>query len=89
LFCSNPRGPDSEGFSGERYGAFHTLETWRSYLSCAGFEEVAHYCRPAGKPVSQQPWLATVSTWFRCPPANGARKPNGEVHSGGINLAPQ
>jgi SAM-dependent methyltransferase len=63
LFCSNPRGQDTEGFSGDRYGAFHTLETWRRYVTSAGFSEIAHYYRPAGKPRSQQPWLATV--WRR------------------------
>ncbi len=63
LFCSNPRGLDTEGFSGDRYGAFHTLETWREHVSSAGFDEIAHYYRPAGQPRSQQPWLATV--WRR------------------------
>ena len=63
LFCSNPRGDDSEGFSRERYGAFHTLETWRAYVTAAGFEEIAHYYRPEGKPRDEQPWLATV--WRR------------------------
>lgn len=63
LFCSNPRGDDREGFSGERYGAFHSLETWREQLTAAGFEELSHYYRPAGKPLDQQPWLATV--WRR------------------------
>jgi len=29
-------------------------------VSSAGFDEVAHYYRPAGKPREQQPWLATV-----------------------------
>ncbi len=60
LFCSNPRGDDTEGFSGERYGAFHSLETWRAYVTAAGFVEIEHYYRPAGKPRSEQPWLATV-----------------------------
>ena len=60
LFCSNPRGPDTEGFSGERYGAFHTLETWRSHVTSAGFTELSHYYRPAGRPIHEQPWLATV-----------------------------
>lgn len=60
LFCSNPRGLDTEGFSGERYGAFHTLETWRTYVIAAGFTELSHYYRPAGKPLAEQPWLATV-----------------------------
>lgn len=63
LFASNPHGPDQEGWSAERHGAYHTLETWRSYVSAAGFEEVEHYYRPAGRPRSQQPWLATV--WRR------------------------
>lgn len=60
LFCSNPRGDDSEGFNGDRYGVFHTLETWRTFVTGAGFEEVEHYYRPAGKPRDEQPWLATV-----------------------------
>jgi SAM-dependent methyltransferase len=60
LFSSNPRGPDSEGFHGDRYGAYHTLETWRAYVTGAGFEELAHYYRPEGKPRDEQPWLATV-----------------------------
>jgi SAM-dependent methyltransferase len=60
LFCSNPRGEDTEGFSGDRYGAFHSLETWRAHVTAAGFTEIAHYYRPTGKPRSEQPWLATV-----------------------------
>jgi SAM-dependent methyltransferase len=60
LFASNPRGTDTEGFSGERYGAFHTFETWSSIVTGAGFEEVEHYYRPEGKPREEQPWLATV-----------------------------
>ena len=60
LFCSNPRGPDSEGYNGERYGAFHSVETWRERVSDAGFTEIDHYFRPAGLPRAQQPWLATV-----------------------------
>jgi SAM-dependent methyltransferase len=63
LFCSNPRGDDSEGMSGDRYSAFHTLETWRAHVTAAGFAELDHYYRPPGKPRHQQPWLATV--WRR------------------------
>jgi SAM-dependent methyltransferase len=60
LFCSNPHGPDVEGQRGERYGAYHSLESWRAMLTAAGFVEVEHYYRPAGKPREEQPWLATV-----------------------------
>jgi SAM-dependent methyltransferase len=60
LFSSNPRGDDTEGFSGERYGAFHTIEAWRAHLTAAGFSEVTHYYRPEGKPRSEQRWLASV-----------------------------
>jgi SAM-dependent methyltransferase len=63
LFSSNPRGQDEEGWSGERYGTYHELETWRGYLSGAGFAELEHYYRPPGLPRAQQPWLATV--WRR------------------------
>ena len=60
LFTSNPRGDDSEGWSGSRYGAYLTFETWSAFVTAAGFDEVTHYYRPAGKPRDQQPWLASV-----------------------------
>ena len=60
LFSSNPRGNDREGWQDHRYGSFYTFETWRQLLTHAGFQEVTHYYRPAGKPRQQQPWLATV-----------------------------
>jgi SAM-dependent methyltransferase len=60
LFSSNPRGNNEEGWSGGRYGAYHDLETWRRYVSAAGFVEIEHYYRPAGLPREQQPWLASV-----------------------------
>jgi SAM-dependent methyltransferase len=63
LFCSNPRGHNEEGWSGDRYSAYHDLETWRRYVSGAGFVELAHYYRPPGLPRERQPWLATV--WRR------------------------
>jgi SAM-dependent methyltransferase len=60
LFSSNPRGDGQEGWNGERYGTFHDLQAWRGYLLAAGFAELAHYYRPAGLPLEQQPWLASV-----------------------------
>ena len=60
LFSSNPRGDGQEGWSGGRYSAFHDLSAWRGYLSAAGFVELTHYYRPAGLPIEQQPWLASV-----------------------------
>jgi SAM-dependent methyltransferase len=60
LFSSNPRGRNEEGWNQGRYGAYWDLATWRRYLSSAGFAELAHYYRPAGLPLEQQPWLATV-----------------------------
>lgn len=60
LFSSNPRGQNQEGWHGARYGAYHDLETWRRYLSTAGFVELTHYYRPADLPRAQQPWLASV-----------------------------
>ena len=63
LFSSNPRGNDDEGWNRERYGAYWDLETWRRYVSSAGFVELEHYYRPPGVPREQQPWLATV--WRR------------------------
>lgn len=63
LFSSNPRGQNEEGWSAGRYGAYYDLETWRRYMSAAGFIELAHFYRPAGLPREQQPWLA--SAWRR------------------------
>ena len=47
-----------------RYGVYHDLESWRRYLSAAGFVELTHYYRPTGLPRAQQPWLA--SGWRNC-----------------------
>ena len=45
LFSSNPRGRNEEGWNRGRYGAYHDLETWRRYLTAAGFAELEHYSR--------------------------------------------
>lgn len=63
LFSSNPHGHNEEDWNGGRYGAYHDLETWRRYMSAAGFVELDHYYRPAGLSREQQPWLASV--WRR------------------------
>jgi SAM-dependent methyltransferase len=60
LFSSNPHGLNDEGWNGERYGAYHDLDTWHRYLSQAGFTELEHYYRPIGLPRELQPWLASV-----------------------------
>jgi SAM-dependent methyltransferase len=63
LFASNPRGNNEEGWNRGRYGAYHDLETWRAFVTAAGFLELEHYYRPPGLPREQQPWLASV--WRR------------------------
>jgi SAM-dependent methyltransferase len=63
LFASNPRGENTEGWSGDRYGVYHDFESWSAYLSAAGFEAVRHYYRPSGLPRERQPWLASL--WRR------------------------
>lgn len=60
LFCSNPHGGNEEGMNGDRYCCFLDLDTWRRYVSAAGFLELRHYYRPPGLPRHRQPWLATV-----------------------------
>ncbi len=60
LFCSNPRGEGQEGWSGERYGAYHDWPAWQAFMGSAGFVELSHYYRPPGLPREQQPWLASV-----------------------------
>lgn len=60
LFSSNPRGSNEEGWNQGRYGVYHDLESWRRYMTGAGFTEITHYYRPDGLPCEQQPWLASV-----------------------------
>ena len=60
LFASNPHGDNSEGWNRGRYGVYHDLESWRSFMLTAGFAELTHYYRPPGLPREQQPWLASV-----------------------------
>jgi SAM-dependent methyltransferase len=60
LFSSNPRGEDEEGWYRDRYGCYHRPETWHRFVTEAGFVELSHYYRPAGRPREEQPWLATV-----------------------------
>ena len=60
LFASNPHGRNEEGWNRGRYGAYHDLDTWRRYVTDAGFTELTHYYRPAGLPRERQPWLASV-----------------------------
>lgn len=60
LFSSNPRGDNQEGWYDGRYCAYHDWESWRGYMTGAGFVEVRHYYRPDGLPREQQPWLASV-----------------------------
>ena len=63
LFASNPRGDNSEGWQGERYGVWHDVDAWKDVVTATGFELLEHYYRPPGLPRAQQPWLATV--WRR------------------------
>ena len=60
LFSSNPHGRNEEGWRRGRYGTFLDADTWRRFVTAAGFVELEHYYRPPGLPRSEQPWLATV-----------------------------
>jgi SAM-dependent methyltransferase len=60
LFSSNPRGEGEEGWNGERYGVFHDWPAWHELMTAAGFIALTHFYRPAGLPLAQQPWLASV-----------------------------
>ena len=60
LFSSNPRGHNQAQWYGERFGFYHDLEGWRTWMTQAHFVEIEHYYRPAGLPFEQQPWLASV-----------------------------
>jgi hypothetical protein len=60
--CSNPRAmsADVEGWNGERYGCYLTIESWSDVIAGAGFVLESQYLRPSGKLPSKQPWLAMV-----------------------------
>jgi SAM-dependent methyltransferase len=60
LFSSNPHGHNEEGWNNGRYGAYHDLEAWRRFMVSAGFSELIHYYRPAGRARELQPWLASA-----------------------------
>ena len=60
LFCSNPRGNNQEGFSGERYGFYYDWDAWKKICLSAGFEEIRHFYRPDGIPIGERSWLASV-----------------------------
>ncbi|MEP7083869.1 MAG: class I SAM-dependent methyltransferase [Betaproteobacteria bacterium] len=60
LFSSNPHGHNEEGWNRGRYGVYHDVDTWRAFVSAAGFVELTHYYRPPGLPREQQPWLAML-----------------------------
>ena len=60
LFSSNPRGEGQEGWNGERYGTYYDWPSWQGHVVAAGFVELTHFYRPAGLPLEQQPWLASV-----------------------------
>lgn len=60
LFSSNPRGDGQEGWYGERFGSYHTLDGWRAFMIGAGFYELTHYYRPPGLPRERQIWLASA-----------------------------
>ncbi|MDQ3365227.1 MAG: class I SAM-dependent methyltransferase [Myxococcota bacterium] len=67
LFCSNPRSfdVDTEGWSGDRYGCYLTVESWTAVIAAAGFALEHHFLRPSGRRPEQQPWVAMV---WRKPP---------------------
>jgi len=60
FLASIPHGHDEEGWNGARYSAFHEPATWQRHLVDAGFVELEHYYRPAGKPREEQRWLASA-----------------------------
>jgi SAM-dependent methyltransferase len=62
LFCSNPRAfdADSEGWHGDRYGSYLTIDSWTRVICSAGLVLEHRFLRPSGKPAREQPWLAMV-----------------------------
>lgn len=60
LFTSNPHGGGEEGWSGERWGVFHSPAAWVQAVCNAGFGVLEEYFRPPGLPRARQPWHAAV-----------------------------
>ncbi len=60
LFSSNPRGNNEEVWQGSRFGSYHNLKAWQTFMTNSNFIEIEHYYRPSGLPIEQQPWLASV-----------------------------
>ncbi len=56
-----PPDGGEQGLQGERFGAYHSPDTWTALLQQAQFEPIEHYYRPKGLPRHQQPWF--VSVW--------------------------
>src|SRR5947207_7300887 len=54
LFSSNPRGNNEEGLSDGCYACFFDHDSWREYVTSAGFVELEHYYRPPGLPREKQ-----------------------------------
>ncbi|HEX3773407.1 MAG TPA: class I SAM-dependent methyltransferase [Polyangiaceae bacterium] len=63
LFCSNPRSfdRDREGYNGQRYGSYLTIDGWLEVICAAGFAIEHRYLRPPNQPEAEQPWLAIVA----------------------------
>ena len=78
LFSSNPRGDGREGWTAGRYGAFYGLSAWRGHMRAAGFVELTQYYRPAGLPLEQPSWLASVWRKPASVPARGALRDRAE-----------
>lgn len=60
LFASIPRGDDEEGWSGSRYGVWHSMDRWRTFLATAGFVELESFLRPDDLPPEERRWFASV-----------------------------
>lgn len=63
LFASIPHDNDDEGWNGDRWSVYHSVDRWRRHLRDAGFVELEHFFRPAGLPRTEQRWFA--SAWRR------------------------
>ena len=59
LFSSNPHGENEEGWNRGRYGAYHSLEAWRRYMSDAEVHR-ARVLLPARRPTARTAAVAGV-----------------------------
>ncbi len=62
------------GMERRAYSVYHDLDGWRRFVGAAGFVELEHFYRPAGRPFDEQRWLAASGAATGGPRRNVSRR---------------